>query len=377
MSQRARVFSSLTTYGRKLTSFRLACLDDKNVVGEDEDDQVEEETSNNQKLAQVSAPTFTEMSPRFLKHCQGNSERAKKMWEEMLLWRELNRMHEVFERPLTNFYGIRRYFHQAFHGRTKNGNLVLYEQIGTLDIRGLKSLGIKDIDMAEYTAFFQEYIYTHLIHEDDGRYLCVLDIKGVSWGIISPDSLAIQKAISETIQKYFPERVLKILIVNAPEWFAGAWKFIRGLAKFNEGNVIIREEKDTLNILLEYLDDDQIPREYGGSSPFHLGDSPEEQQLWEFVGTLNNNEGVGEDDCWSNISDVMSEVEYTCGNRSRATTSDFGFDDQKFSYSNLRWLTGPQKRSLTKLKRYFARIWNSRQQEAFLKQRSSSVSLEM
>mmetsp|Transcript_37040 Transcript_37040/g.64521 ORF Transcript_37040/g.64521 Transcript_37040/m.64521 type:complete len:196 (+) Transcript_37040:768-1355(+) len=109
----------------------------------------------------------------------------------------------------------------------------------------------------------------------------VLDVRGISWGVVSGDSINAMKATSETIQNNFPERVSNLMIINAPEWFTGAWKFVEKILAANIERVTIHSEEETLAALQEYLEDENIPACYGGQCQHLLGAHPFERALWE------------------------------------------------------------------------------------------------
>jgi len=253
------------------------------------DDTLEEEQEN---LCQSTNPN--EMSPRFLKHCKGDEEKASKMWREMISWRQQHDMDRALFRPLPLFRSIKIHYPQALHGVTKSGNLVFYEKPGVLNIPGLKKQKIGPKEMAKYTAFVHEYIFSRLIKTDDGRFMSVLDVQGVSWGIISRDSIDILRAMTDTIQNNYPERVSNLMIINAPEWFAGFWKMVERVLAGGIERVTIHLEEDTLDALLEHLDSDEIPPEYGGTSPYSLGQHPYEADLRCLVDMLNANAKITE-----------------------------------------------------------------------------------
>jgi hypothetical protein len=60
------------------------------------------------------------------------------------------------------------------------------------------------------------------------------------------------------------------------------WKTIKQVIP-ESVQVDILSSHQYLNALREYIDDDQIPREYGGSSPYKLGEHPFEEQLLKVV----------------------------------------------------------------------------------------------
>jgi hypothetical protein len=54
--------------------------------------------------------------------------------------------------------------------------------------------------------------------------------------------------------------------------------------------VDIRSEKNYFDSLSQYIDEDQIPTEYGGKSPFCLGQHPYELGITDFANEANDEE---------------------------------------------------------------------------------------
>lgn len=54
--------------------------------------------------------------------------------------------------------------------------------------------------------------------------MTIIDVDGLSIGSLSKDTFAFLLAASYVMNNYYPERVKRICIVNAPFWFSGAWK---------------------------------------------------------------------------------------------------------------------------------------------------------
>mmetsp|Transcript_37039 Transcript_37039/g.64517 ORF Transcript_37039/g.64517 Transcript_37039/m.64517 type:complete len:337 (+) Transcript_37039:54-1064(+) len=225
--------------------------------------------------------SFEVMSPRFLMHCKGDEDKARKMWKDMLSWRQHNEIDTLLERSVPHFAAMKRHCPSAFHGRTREGKLVFYERVGAYQIGSMKKDKLGPKHVTSFTAFIQEYIFTHLITNDEERYMSVLDVRGISWGVVSGDSINAMKATSETIQNNFPERVSNLMIINAPEWFTGAWKFVEKILAANIERVTIHSEEETLAALQEYLEDENIPACYGGQCQHLLGAHPFERALWE------------------------------------------------------------------------------------------------
>jgi len=115
--------------------------------------------------------SFEVMSPRFLMHCKGDEDKARKMWKDMLSWRQHNEIDTLLERSVPHFAAMKRHCPSAFHGRTREGKLVFYERVGAYQIGSMKKDKLGPKHVTSFTAFIQEYIFTHLITNDEERYM--------------------------------------------------------------------------------------------------------------------------------------------------------------------------------------------------------------
>jgi hypothetical protein len=61
----------------------------------------------------------------------------------------------------------------------------------------------------------------------------------------------------------------KMLIVNAPSYFSATWRIIKGWLDARTANKIevISNRATMEKRLLEYIDSDQLPSDYGGTGP--------------------------------------------------------------------------------------------------------------
>lgn len=105
----------------------------------------------------------------------------------------------------------------------------------------------------------------------------VMDIKGVSLSVFSGDVLRYLKQAGDINSAHYPMSMQRALVVNAPFWIAGAFTTIKAILP-NSVQVDLLSTKNQTERLREYIDDDQIPPEYGGSSLYGLGDHPYEKK---------------------------------------------------------------------------------------------------
>jgi len=67
----------------------------------------------------------------------------------------------------------------------------------------------------------------------------------------------------------FPETMSKMLIVNAPSYFSATWRVIKGWIDARTASKIevISNRATMEKRLLEFIDSDQLPSDYGGKGP--------------------------------------------------------------------------------------------------------------
>jgi hypothetical protein len=80
----------------------------------------------------------------------------------------------------------------------------------------------------------------------------------------------------------------RAFLVNSPFWLAGVWSGIKQILPASVQVDILSASKYQ-NALREYIDEDQLPPEYGGTSPYKLGEHPYEVELRKLVDTAAAN----------------------------------------------------------------------------------------
>lgn len=98
---------------------------------------------------------------------------------------------------------------------------------------------------------------------------CVLDLDKLTTSQLSRRALAIIKEQAAIDSICFPETMAKMLIVNAPTFFAATWRIIKGwLDPRTAGKIEVISSRSTMEKrLLEFVDADQLPSDYGGRGP--------------------------------------------------------------------------------------------------------------
>jgi len=99
--------------------------------------------------------------------------------------------------------------------------------------------------------------------------VCVLDLAHLTMSQLSSRALAIIKEQSAIDSVCFPETMNKMYIINGPRFFGATWSVIKGWLDPRTASKIevISSRKQWEAKLLEYVDEDQLPSDYGGKGP--------------------------------------------------------------------------------------------------------------
>ncbi|CAN0416913.1 unnamed protein product, partial [Ectocarpus sp. 12 AP-2014] len=77
-----------------------------------------------------------------------------------------------------------------------------------------------------------------------------------------------------------PQRSTHLLLLSWPRWFDWIFRFIRPLlSESTKSKMTSCTANSVYETLLSKIDNDQIPKEYGGASEYALGEHPYEASL--------------------------------------------------------------------------------------------------
>lgn len=283
-----------------------------------------------------------EVPENYLKLCSGKQHKAEAMWRETQEWRRKHNVWKIHTVPHRWFPKIKKAYPHFVHGFSKQGYPIIYEQPGKMNLKELFREGCAVSDMVRHYIFFLEFISNHICTREEVRArmgpltpknhnasswgtMVVMDVKGTGLSHLSGDVLMYLKSAGDINNSHYPFSMKRAFIVNSPFWLAGAWSSIKGILPDSVQVDILSSHKYP-TALREYIDDDQIPREYGGSSPYPLGQHPFELEMNKLVEEANK--GSEDDDDDYDDEDVNDEpvVEST-------SEPTYTFDYNKNSWS--------------------------------------------
>eukprot|EP00968_Pinguiococcus_pyrenoidosus_P014346 scaffold1307_cov200-Pinguiococcus_pyrenoidosus.AAC.35 len=221
------------------------------------------------------------------------------MWEITSKWRKAEKIDDILDEPQPNFNNIKRYYPHFCCGRARDGDVVYYEQVGSIQLQSLKDMGLTIEELVRHYIFTTEFMWRMTHPKTGGRVLTVFDVEGVALSDLAGDAKQFLLKSMSLVQNHYPERSKKILIVNAPGWFSIIWKAIRGwINEETRKKISILTSSETLSGIMELVAEDQIPCCYGGK--LKVGDgskdamrfySPQEIDMRQYVEALNQRHG--------------------------------------------------------------------------------------
>ena len=239
-----------------------------------------------------------EVPANFVAFFHGNHERASKAWHATQQWRRDKHVWKIHTQPHEWYGRIKEAYPHFIHGYSKAGFPVVYEQPGKMRLKELFRSGCKIDDMLFHYKFFIEYMANNLSFQDECRnllcpnserletskwgFMVVMDVKGAGLSNLSGEVIMYLKQAGDINSAHYPLSIKRAFVVNAPFWLAGAWSGLKGILP-DTVQVDLLSESKYPNALKEFIDEEQIPPEYGGTSPYKLGEHPYEIAMQELA----------------------------------------------------------------------------------------------
>jgi hypothetical protein len=232
----------------------------------------------------------------YLEFCNNNRSKAQRMWTATQQWRCDKEVWKIHRIPHPCFAEIKKAYPHFIHGHSRLGYPIIYEQPGKMNLKEFFRNGGEISEMVMHYTFMMEFISNCTVTRDEilklkgsDRFdpsawgtMVVMDVQGASLTSLSGDVIKYLKQAGDINSSHYPHRLKRAFVVNSPFWLAGPFSSIKGILP-ESVHVELLSASNYLENLHEFIDDDQIPPEYGGSSPYPLGHHPYEEALKEMV----------------------------------------------------------------------------------------------
>lgn len=238
-----------------------------------------------------------ELDSRFLEGCNGEVDEAKRRFVKTMAWRKEHDIDNIFLRPAPHFEAMKASFQHYTHKKDKLGHPLSIEYLGQMkkSMEYFLSHGVTEQDAVMHNILMQEFLWKVVDPRPypEGVMLKIYDIKGISMSDVSGDVFNYMKQLGEVVAEYNPERIYQVFIVNPPSWFNFIWKLVAPLInpKTRERVHVLRGQKDIQKALLEFIDPESLPVEFGGTCRCEGGcatHSPEETDLRAYIEFVNS-----------------------------------------------------------------------------------------
>lgn len=226
---------------------------------------------------------------RFLRARKFNVEQAKQMFLDCEKWRKefgggvdhLIRTFEYKEKAK-----VSEYYPQFYHKTDKDGRPVYIEQLGKVDINAMYKITTSDRMLQNLVCEYEKVADPRLpaCSRKSGCLLetccTIMDLKGVGLSKASSVYGYVGQA-SAISQNYYPERLGKLYIINAPWGFAGVFSFIK---RFLDPVTVAKIHvlgSGYENELLGQVPKENLPKEFGGTCDCEGGCALSDMGPWQ------------------------------------------------------------------------------------------------
>ncbi|PMD14030.1 hypothetical protein NA56DRAFT_651256 [Hyaloscypha hepaticicola] len=171
---------------------------------------------------------------RFLRARKFDVALAEKMFVDCEKWRKeidldnLTRNFDYHEKPQ-----VFEYYPQYYHKTDKDGRPVYIEQLGNIDLAAMYKITTSERMLANLAVEYEKVGDPRLpaCSRKAGQLLetccTIMDLKGVGISKVSSVYSYVKQA-SAISQNYYPERLGRLYLINAPWGFSGVWSIVKG-----------------------------------------------------------------------------------------------------------------------------------------------------
>jgi len=166
---------------------------------------------------------------------------------------------------------------QVYSGVAKNGVPLFFSKTGVLNIEAVECITTVQ-NIVKYHWYIEIHDFAKRLRQhklDDPKNftkyeaVTILDMANLTVGQLNSRTLEIIKEQSAIDSLCFPETMNKMFIINSPSFFTATWKIIKGWIDPRTANKVevLGPRKTWEKKLLEYVDAEQLPSDYGGTGP--------------------------------------------------------------------------------------------------------------
>jgi hypothetical protein len=216
-------------------------------------------------------PLFDDLALlRFLKARKFDLKKSSEMWNNYLTFRKEDSLEESYDFP--EFDVVKRHFPHFYFKTDKQGRPIYIERLGKINYNEIWKVTTKE-RFLKYYARHNERLITNVLpscSEAAGKRLhqgvYIIDLNGMSLKTASSGVMDLAKALMGMCQKYYPEVMGEMYIVNAPMLFYGIWNIVKLWIDDRTKQKIHIMGSNYQKKLLEKIDAENLPDFLGGKA---------------------------------------------------------------------------------------------------------------
>ncbi|KAG6055026.1 hypothetical protein E4U17_003289 [Claviceps sp. LM77 group G4] len=208
---------------------------------------------------------------RFLRARKWDVALAKAMFVETEKWRKEIKLDETV--PVWDYpekAEIAKYYKQFYHKTDKDGRPIYIETLGGIDLTAMYKITTAERMLTNLAVEYERVADPRLpaCSRKAGALLetccTVMDLKGVTLTKV-PSVYSYVRQASVISQNYYPERLGKLFLINAPWGFSTVWSVVKGWLDPVTVKKIHILGSGYKSELLKHVDADSLPVEFGGT----------------------------------------------------------------------------------------------------------------
>lgn len=205
---------------------------------------------------------------RFLRARKFDPKAALQQLVKYKAWRKENKVDELLNKPLPRQDVVKKLISANYHGFDKQGRPVYIEKTGAIPPKAVVAY-LTDNELITGHIWGQEYQIQRCAEQSQklGKHIdswtVIMDLKGLGWS--HKELMKFTQIISQIDQDYYPERLGQMFIVNPPWIFNALFAIVKPWLDPATKAKIHVLGSDFKAKLLQHIDAEQLPAEYGGS----------------------------------------------------------------------------------------------------------------
>jgi hypothetical protein len=194
---------------------------------------------------------------RYLEARNWNVDKSKKMLEDTLKWRSVYKPEKIRWDEVAEEGETGKVYRAGFHDR--QGRTVLILRPGMQNTSSLDN-------QIKHLVYLLENAMLNLPPGQE-QMAWLIDFTG--WSITNNVPLKSARETISILQNHYPERLGIAFLYNPPRIFEAFWKIVKYFLDnktFQKVKFVYPKNKDSVELMRSYFDEENLPRELGGKS---------------------------------------------------------------------------------------------------------------